>query len=1315
MGSVPPVAGQYVQGFVGLNTFIYEPAGHDPENQSSTVTGNPNLESKYFEGPTLSIYGVGLTQNTIGMGLNTPAKTGIQTYKNYLFSHELANTASYFSALMLHRNGPYGFPMWKQMRIGQNPLTRRQIKENVFTIVMEPGSEIRRQYKEGVEVLTNRYGDIRRFDEVPVTSRFKPFSFVGGTAIIDPRTKNNMLKRFDIRATLANETCFFNNDELNRIYNRTPCENENYSLIRDMYLDDALNDDCSPVDSFELFKYRETVYPPQIYTYKSYTRERTTFSFPWNTDRLTRNKEGLDADGNNAASGLYNYPITASSWPLDPESDYLTRADIDPWNCASSGIEGQPSNTERDAGLLARGYGQLYWQAAAAGDSCVYPTPFYSRRQTLKYSGSVVAPDGIDIPATGSTWPEFFQPEMYLGSPLWEAAEQAGKQPFQNSYADFAHQLRLRGQGYSIAPEYRESDLVDKFYVSGALNVTGGLFSVTGGLASQNSDEFENFFTIYTNSDFLKHFDLVKEHHKDFVEPSSITLRCKAVKKFVPYEGFYPAQRCDQIAQNFFLSYKDHLSVGETDVSHQTQEPTHGYSEYPDAASSKRSMQDFLTPLLAPGVLFNTIKAGVACDWPYLTSSFSIDSDGTVLGGGAPGAGNQILCVATGSDFAAMKTQAERTFIERIPFEALIEPEKHIANKPLFAYQPKIGAGSPAEIHSSSYGLWSGQGTIFYSLMMDNFLAEVPEFFLENKNYTYLYSKKQDDPSFGAAIANKPYAMRVKMYKTLDGEKQKITGSSGYSHDVPQTIPTSSVSENLTMYSRPTAFGPPSFGVSKGGAAYAGNIFQKTYYFDGSDYLFGSKYGYNFPFTPPYYHGEAWADILFRPTESKKYTLSEIIASSSVNYYRFFDPLIHDDVARGATIGGSNTVLYGPQAPHTINSNAMQLNSSVNIFSKGIIDTNRDILRLAGTEDPDSRWIIQSKFETPILNFKDVAVTNAVGSGSIARGMWHQYGVLPKEDEGIMMQVTDIPKSFLRGVGFSQSDVEITGSLSDLVGFTSQPARMGEVATQKRVKESVVAIPFVERDGHRQYFKMPRQDLEYALDALTDPLNQTKRGKVGNSVFQMIVKMKQYNFPPVMNFIDFDEVDPFYMYIFEFEHEFTRLDLADIWQNLPPTLNERMETAEATISHPLLANEILGGGVVERPSPGGGGMITLKDAKGNEVPDNIKWMVFKVKQKAKKKYYEKIVGRRESSQVSSKRTLEGVGYGPTGRDIKFGYNWPYDFFSMVELIKIDAEITLSDVEPETETIKPRTGKNVPPKVTEKFEELNKHVKKGRGK
>ena len=1290
MGSLPPGPGQYAQGFVGLNTFIYEPVGYDIDNQIS-VAGT--LQAESIKDPTAgggkSNSSVG--QNHIGNATgNKPDVRQLLYYKNHLFSHELANTASFFHSLMLHRHGPYGFPMWKQMRIGHNPLTRRQNKENVFTIVMEPGEEIRRQYKDGVEVLVNRYGVIRRFDEVPITSRFKPFSFVGGTTIIDPRTKNNMLKRFDIQATLANETCFFNNDELNRIYNRTSCENENYSLIRDMYLDDALNDDCSPVDSFELFKYRETIYPPQIYTYKSYTRERTTFAFPWNTDRLTRNKQGVDAGGKNIASGLYNYVITASCWPLDVESDYLTRADIDPFHCKVG------SPTLDDAGLLARGYSQFYLTAQGTGYACVDATAYYSRRQTLDSTASVVSPDGIDVPATGTTSATFVSNQLHLGSPLWEAATQAGKYPFQNSYADFAQQLRLRGQGYSIVPEYRESSLVEEMYASGALSVTGGLFSLTGGLRDQNSDANEDFFTIYTNSDFLKHFDLVREQHKDFTEPSSITLKCNAVKKFVPYEGFYPAQRCDQIAQQFYDSYHKGVLIGEVlagfDMS---QSPTGSYVDNVNSATDSvratavRAMQAFLTPTLAPGILFNTIKAGVACDWPQVTASIN-PIDGSIL-----------LAGPMGGTFAITNALIGQTFKTRFPFEALIEPRKYLANQALFATEPGFD--------SASYAVWDGKGDLYYELMMNNFLAEVPEFFLENKNFTYLYSKKQSDPSFGQAEAGKKYAMRVKMRKTLSGPAKNPTAN-GFPYPTPQTIPSDNAKENFTMYSRPTAFGPPSIG---GGTV---STSQSVDCYNSKEY--GSEYGYNFPFTPPYYHGEAWADITFSCEETKKYSLSEIIDSSSVQYYRWFDPQIHADASGSFSSGMPSippSILYGPQSPYQVNSNAMQLNSSVNLFSNGIIDVT-DSLKLSATDDPDARWIIQSKFETPMLNFKDVAITNPVaGSGSVAKGMWHQYGRLPTSDEGVFLQAGDIPHNFLGAIGLNPVQIAATGSLLDLVGFTNQEARMGEIATKKKVKEAVVAVPFVEQDGQRKYFKMPRKDLEYALDAIADPLSQDKRGKIGDSVFKMVTKMKQYNFPPVMNFVDFDEVDPFYMYIFEFEHEFTTLDLADMWQNLPPTLNETMETAEATISHPLLAQEILGGGVIERQSPGGGGMITLRDVKGKDLPDKIKWMVFKVKQKAKKRYFEKIVGKRESLQVSQNKSLEGVGYGPTGKNVKFGYNWPYDFFSMVELVKIDAEITLSDVDTETETIKPKTGKNVPPKVTEKFEELNKSVKKGRRK
>ena len=94
----------YYLDFVGLNTFIYEPVGYDPDNQTGGNSNLPGLEditdnfSKIVE------------QNTIGSTSKIFNLYEIGHFKNYLFTHELPNTASFFPALMLQRNGPYGFP-----------------------------------------------------------------------------------------------------------------------------------------------------------------------------------------------------------------------------------------------------------------------------------------------------------------------------------------------------------------------------------------------------------------------------------------------------------------------------------------------------------------------------------------------------------------------------------------------------------------------------------------------------------------------------------------------------------------------------------------------------------------------------------------------------------------------------------------------------------------------------------------------------------------------------------------------------------------------------------------------------------------------------------------------------------------------------------------------------------------------------------------------------------------------------------------------------------------------------------------------------
>ena len=80
------------------------------------------------------------------------------------------------------------------------------------------------------------------------------------------------------------------------------------------------------------------------------------------------------------------------------------------------------------------------------------------------------------------------------------------------------------------------------------------------------------------------------------------------------------------------------------------------------------------------------------------------------------------------------------------------------------------------------------------------------------------------------------------------------------------------------------------------------------------------------------------------------------------------------------------------------------------------------------------------------------------------------------------------------------------------------------------------------------------------------------------------------------------------------------------------------------------------------------------------MPERLRWMVFKVKQRAADNYFEKTVLR--NSKLNQKVSRQNVTIDPLGRQTKFQYNWPYDFFSMVEMVKIDAETEIGTVSKE---------------------------------
>ena len=95
--------------------------------------------------------------------------------------------------------------------------------------------------------------------------------------------------------------------------------------------------------------------------------------------------------------------------------------------------------------------------------------------------------------------------------------------------------------------------------------------------------------------------------------------------------------------------------------------------------------------------------------------------------------------------------------------------------------------------------------------------------------------------------------------------------------------------ETFTMYSRPTAFGPSCAGRPSGSNAASGAFEYAAY---------DSFEGYNSAFTPPYQNGEAWVDLIFRPSASVAYDLERILAETKAVSWRFdpgyrVDPAAH--------------------------------------------------------------------------------------------------------------------------------------------------------------------------------------------------------------------------------------------------------------------------------------------------------------------------------------------------------------------------------------------------------------------------------------
>ena len=472
--------------------------------------------------------------------------------------------------------------------------------------------------------------------------------------------------------------------------------------------------------------------------------------------------------------------------------------------------------------------------------------------------------------------------------------------------------------------------------------------------------------------------------------------------------------------------------------------------------------------------------------------------------------------------------------------------------------------------------------------------------------------------------------------------------------------------------------------------------------------------GYYWSYTPPYAHGEAWVDMIFAPQQSRTYTLAEIVDSLETVPYRV-DPGFQ--FPTGAS--GQMNPRFIPNGYHSqslysaenINANAMQLDSCLNMFSLGKVKSFAygNIGRRGGTGARTTKrtvgdspaWIIQPKFETPMLNFNsltneqggtcprpltdDLLDLPAYGSGSTPRGMWHQFGTLPVDDEGIWLEAGDIPAKWLANnpivehdYRYSTHSARTSGSvaaykrmnaqyemesLADLVGMDTSPKRLGKVQETVTISEAVVAVPFIEKDNQRNFFTIDPHMVDIVMGEESYRLSD-ESDSPGRSIENLVEKMEKYLFPPVFDFVQNRSVTPVAMYVFEFSMAFDKDDLAHMWQNVLPPKASGFEMSTATVNHNLLKNELMGYSNNEAA-------VTLQN--------KVQWLVFKVKQRAPTNYYDKVIkSSPELDRLDKIARSRQVSLGGQA-DASYSYNWPYDHCSIVEMAQIEASVEYSNM------------------------------------
>lgn len=1369
--------------------------------------------------------------NTIGYANNVPLIDSATSNPQYLNRNE--NFAKFitptvakasppaFNALMWHRGNQYGFNSWNALRQANHPILRNERTTNTITVVGPQGND----------------DELVTYNLPPVSNRGKPnmVSFnIGSNShthtfkVTDeneriyynsPIMDNRFAPDFNSFVTPGEQLIAIAKSGQNKI-NWVVYSQQLFPSIRNEFVNSSTDkvayDNLYWRDSRNARNTVNTVYERPVTPTGSYTAENAFGIY------VSQSSWPLDAP--------VDFETRATCFQLDSSgsaSEFGTPEVSARFATASAGqlqnvymglmtgayaVEVMDDDGRQDFGNTMTTYGFYAL------------SPLYARKHVLQAAQSVKSPYGPGLPYTdlsGGLTRDIVSASFNTGSDsdnrwidigageaLWEAPSQAGyykknnsgslefisapSKPWFTDYETFRYDLKLKAQGFSVVPEFRISEHIDDLLLDdNSPNRYAGLNLEIPHVSGANSEEDPAFFTTYTNSEFLKDFLRIK--NTSLLNAKEIRISCTGAIRFNPYKGFYPVQRTVQMVEEFKDSYVNNLIASQVSTGGPiTNKPGTGSAQVLDPTSApisafgatffnhnSRKLKPLTDTIFSPGILYNTIKSGIAVDYPIVLDPKKLRYQDYAYGSGSGGAENDLSSGSWAIEMAAKYQNnalltskfrpGYRFFDERLPFETMLEPEKYLAGKSFYDME----ANPFIQTNAATASFIKNDSKNDYKKMASNFFGSVPSFFLENEEFTSIKSALNTETfkfkgtetymmrvvlerstagprtyenefdghnrafESGSKAANgfslyggrpilEPYAgseaaapSRTAGYPLLKTGSYIYAGGVITGSDFPDDyfeIPQDPLynldfKETFTMYSRPSAFGPDLTGrtsATREGARQASGAVD-------------SFVGVNPAYTPPYTNGEAWADLIFRPNSGSTYTLKDIMAETQLVCWRFDAGPLSVVTPLGGLTAFTNTMIYDvsnfdaddsilplsyfPYGGGMINHSAMQLTSSFNLFGierEDFVETDKfgNVSTTRPGTTVGERWVIRSKFETPMLNFSgsDVTYPTNYGGESTPRGMWHQFGKIPQQKEGVFISVQDVPTNWLKnhylvkdyesiyndyaddGVENYEKQVQ---SLADLVGFnTSTKKKVGKLKEKTILREAIVAIPYIvekskkddsQRSGNqyrKSFIEIPKQRFEAAKsEAFGSAVGDTFE-TAGASISKQLQKMERYIFPPQLDFLSNPEgaVDPFVMYIFEFEYKLDKDDLSYIWQNLAPRDYQRIEFQHESVAHELIDAELLNEQTLEE----------------NQA---LRWMVFKVKQKSQDSYWDKtdtqIAKRRDDTSTGkiTQLNLSQKAVSSTLKSLntyKYTHNWPYDYVSFVEMIKVNSEILFSE-------------------------------------